>query len=968
MWEITGTLVVMAEVKIPLRKLPEEDHPKLVHEVYKTLVSPKESALGKDFGKKAVGEVDTYFAGQIVVLKETEANHFTLSCMKEVILAFGLGDVMFIGAVEGCISRVIFVARSQNFGRVAVVLQMETPEDAVKVREKIGHNKNQCKSESQEKSSSTSSNQSVIMKLTNLLSPPSKPETTPPKDSQQVGYYEVVESSDEDNWYEPTLDRDTVQTPVTAKISTTSVPDIQAQIEAEINYILTTEDTYVKLLNTLEERRKDLAANSDTPKFVIKWLSQLFRQVKSLETTHESLLQSLVEAKYDITKFSEAFVIHEKQFRFYVYYIENIPTVERILNSEDCSPYFKEKMPELREKLRQPRLRLNHYVLMLESLYKKVDSQNQTALQKAIDMCKSYLKEADQALFLSTIKNCPSSMQKSTWGNLIHMSELQLVSSPDLPRKYFTLVLFEKKLLLARGDRDDLEFVRCFPLDEIILNTNIRGLIFSFAVNNGEGNLANKIYAFKAKNVKAQHEWVVKLKEAINTVKITLVRSNTRVSFGASTASKLRRKLATPRIKITNPTENDSESDDDVCASKQYWINRRKNKYKKFSSNRELKTFHTKISGSLSDGEETSNIRHGMAPLTVWSFFQKFEVVYKLLRRDSGESSKSTDFGWVSDEKNYGPNMNVVELNYIEGLREQLGRLLDPNVAKPPKQIQKDLRRIYQLHIEKIKPAFDEVEAMELETEFLRTITRHGEDISSVYCDFLINRCTYHDEILDMCLEDKCIKPIDHFLKYCTNVILMQEDRGFDDALINTAAEVLHHTITAANNYLMAECINNVPFALSTCEPILLVSKMKVKIDNRSKNECQVVLVKDQLFILEIVPPLYNYICTLRLDSVSLGPMTNRFQFELELSVSSAVRRTYSFRAQNEQIVLQWTNEIRRILFSQAENLKKSVQQRLDEAPTLQVGVHNLHLDVARSPSMPKKNSFFHVDLKETNL
>ena len=84
--------------------------------------------------------------------------------------------------------------------------------------------------------------------------------------------------------------------------------------------------------------------------------------------------------------------------------------MDQWVQHREYSSFLKEQKPGLIDKLRQPRLRLNHYVLMVESLQKKVTETEKSHLQEVIDLCKSYLTQADKALLLGSIKGCPFSL------------------------------------------------------------------------------------------------------------------------------------------------------------------------------------------------------------------------------------------------------------------------------------------------------------------------------------------------------------------------------------------------------------------------------------------------------------------------------------------------------------------------------------------------------------------------------
>ena len=782
-------------------------------------------------------------------------------------------------------------------------------------------------------------------------------------------FYEVSSlSSAESNWDEAdSINESIPDISISKPDETLPKPTLKDLIEAEINYILETEDKYSKMLLSLEKDREDLATIS--PPFFRKWLSQLFRQIKPLAIMHETLLTSLGSARCDIKKFCESFLDMKKQLYSYIYYIENIPTVDKLI--AEYSSFLKEQKPDLIDKLRQPRLRLNHYVLMLESLQKKVKEEEKSHLQSVIDLCKKYLTEADKALLLGTISGCPFHL--SECGRIVHKSDLKLIDSPDLPRNMHHVVLLQRKMLLLSGNMDKYRFVQSIQVDDMSLKSTARGLYFSILINKNEKGFAPK-YIFKAKNIKLQQTWLKKLKETINEVRTSFIRNVNQASFGRS-GRKLRKLFSIPKPIKTSFVSDPENSDSDEASKKQYWLDRRKlkKKYATFSV-KETAGPKRRQNAGLSDEDEKSNrIDNDMAPLTVWNFFEILEYIYKYLRDDKmlHKNAIANISSSTLDDENKCRVINISERKYVDYLEKTSESFQDEATPKPPKEIRADIRRLFEFHSKEILPAYDDCD--DITEQFLESLTSHGEEFAVLYSEYLIDRCTYHYEISEMNLTDPYTNPMNHFILYCQCILsLRYEEHGqtFSKDLINTAAKILHDTITNANNYLLAESINNVPFALSQCEPILQVGRLKMRCDGKSRQEYQVVLVKDQLIILEQRPPLYNYCCSLRLESVCLGPSADPYHFQLEYQASAFVKKVYSFWASRKDLCDAWKEEIRELLILQALILKNKIQQRLEVAPTLNVGqatcLQNHTVDISKSPNIQKKAT--QIDLLQTDL
>ena len=782
-------------------------------------------------------------------------------------------------------------------------------------------------------------------------------------DKRQSQFYE--DSSPEEETWEDVDNGDYVNESafkVEKPAPTAKAPiDPKQLIEMEINYILETEHKYVEVLQSMEKDREDLSETA--PPFFRKWLSQLFRQVKALSSIHETLLINLGASKYDIVKFSEAFMLLKSHFTAYVYYIENIPTVDKIV--AEYSSFLREQKPDLVDKLRQPRLRLNHYVLMVESLQKKVSETEKSHLQEVIAFCKNYLSQADKALLLGSIKGCPFSLYDC--GEFKYRSDLKVTYSPDLPNKMYHLVLLERKLIIVRGSVDNFQYVHSIPVDEISLKHNSRGVYFSVIVNHSDKGYSHT-YQFKTKNIKTQQLWISKLNEAIEALRASLVRTQGRTSFGRS-GRKLRQSFASARKYIPkirgNPSQSfysdDSDSGEDQA---QYWKSRRKaiRKYSSLSAKTPVRVTKQR-STAASDSEDIYYAyTHGMAPLTVWNFHQEIELLYRILR----DPSSYQEYPIVLIERKECSVIDVSEKKYVSNLNRQLGEFLRDDIVKPPKDIRRNLKRLYAFHSTTLANHYENCShTYDFETAFLQSLTTHGEEFAVLYSEYLSDRCDLQDKMLEMDLNDQYILPIKQFMLYCHCVILLSLDKHMDESLTTTAATVLHDTITAANNHLLAGYINNVPFALSQCQPILLVGRLKMRSDARHRQEYQVILVKDQVIILEILPPLYNFFCSLRLDNVSLGPSIDSFHFQLESKTANQVRKVFSFTAQRKEIRDRWVSEITMILEEQAKKLKEARSMRSEMAPNIDLSPSScglqtppLHtIDLSRSPNLSKKIS-----------
>ena len=736
-------------------------------------------------------------------------------------------------------------------------------------------------------------------------------------------------------------------------------------IEAEIKYLLESEEKYTNALLSLVEDRNHLTDTA--PPFLKKWLSMVFRQVKPLATMHEDILSEMKSADMNIETICNIFLERKKSLHTYVYYIENIPTVDRVISENIC--YIKEHIPALVEKLRQPRMRLNHYVLIFESLQKRVDDDKKAKLQEIIEFCKTYLSQADRALLLGNIKGCPFRISDS--GKVIHRSDIKLTKSPNIPSGLVHLVLMEQKILFLRVN--DFDFIHSISTDDIDVKEHPRGLFFSILINKND-MLNQSIYYFKTRSIKAQQLWLTKLKVTIDAIQLTLVRNLGRASFGKSGRRSriFIKKNSDQHVTRSRSTVSDhAESASDDEAATNTWRMKRLARRRKPSNAKDNEKYRGNMILTSKDELIASDSVSSMASLTIWNCFPRIEPIYKALTDANLNDTKLMD---TIDAWSTTSSFMDLELQYIATINKQLGKFLDEEVVKPPKVIKQALRRLYAFHNNEFYPKLlDYDNNSPFDEHFLKTLVELGENFAVIYSEYMIDRCTYNEEMKELNLCDNYLSPVSHFIQISRFVVQLKKKSTSPPKVIETAVEVLRDTITNTNNFLLAESINNVPFALSQCEPILQSDSLKIKYENKGKKEYHVLLLKDQVIVLERMAHLYNYHSCLRLDSISVGPSSDRCHFQLEYWASPSVKKIVSFWALRTGIRDKWVVEIRRLLDQQRQKLRESLMKRMESPPSvpvqnsegLTVPLHTISL--SKSPGAHKKLSRLTLQL-ETDL
>lgn len=279
--------------------------------------------------------------------------------------------------------------------------------------------------------------------------------------------------------------------------------------EAEIKHLIQSETSFVDSLKNLVDFRLALY---DMPNVVKKKHSdQMFMYVEELYLFHKKLLDLLRSCENNIENICSIFRKNSDNFRYHVYYISNIPHVDKIYNN--YYDIFKQTNSSLGEDLRKPRMRLNYYILTFDNLKKRY-SEEFPVICQIIDVLRTYLKEADTRLITDSVNLCPFNLMNH--GHVSMSGELSLKKGEGLNRRRYQVLLLSDLLVLAKGTLTSSEYVTSFHLRDIELVHELRGVLIYLNV---KLNKKSMFLIFKTKTIKLQQKWIEKLRTNINIVK-----------------------------------------------------------------------------------------------------------------------------------------------------------------------------------------------------------------------------------------------------------------------------------------------------------------------------------------------------------------------------------------------------------------------------------------------------------------
>lgn len=744
-------------------------------------------------------------------------------------------------------------------------------------------------------------------------------------DSKSTGeYYENMgfDANVQERLYD-TNDSDAV-----SRTSDSSTESNASIIEAEVRFFVETDADFLKSLQSLEEDREHLE-DAETPQFIRENLILLFMQIKALIKLHRELHAEFERSSHDLQWLSEVIIKHEKDYENYVYFMENIPTVDRILNTH--KDYFKTHMPELPEKLRKPRMRLHYYVLTLETLHKKCTiSEEKTALQRAINVLKVPLKKADSKLFLGAVTGSPFDL--SNYGNVIRHSDLKLRRGGDLQRRVYHVLALKTLILLTISDGRNYRYITSFRMDEVRLGKQERGVLFFLEVRNGpRGQIVH--YTFKAKNINMQQLWINDLKEILkeksqpSTPRNSFVEGDSELRLSGR-RSKARRRQSSDRMNrsVSEMIVSDSDivDDENVRAGGEgsaTWSGRRTAiKYSSASGRNQPARQH---SGYASDSESSSTRWRNVdaaPPLAVWAIYPELEDLYKRKTSpDETQDSHQALMRTLVDE----------ERKYIQMTNKKLGSFLDQESRKPPLCLFTHLRHLYAFHSDIFLPLLDKAASSGKKEEVAQCFIDCSDKLKELYSNYLADLIRFDDQIRDM-TDTNYSFPEKYIASSMKCLGRLQTKDEPERSILKAALSMLRECVADANTILLTESVCGAPFDLDECGPLLLEGHARVRATGQViRQDLHIVLLDTMILLLEYRSNCYHYMDAIRMDTVGLGPAPDEYSFQLEVRTAANKTRTYTFRMPTRGAKKQWLDEITGLLKLQVERLKAKQKRRL---------------------------------------
>lgn len=718
-----------------------------------------------------------------------------------------------------------------------------------------------------------------------------------------------------------------------SRSSNSSLESSLSMIEAELKFFFDTDSDFLKCLQSLADDRERLSKD-ETPQFIRENLTLLFAQVKVLTLLHTKLHSEFETCCNDLQKLSETIVRHQAEYEYYVYFMENIPTVDRILQTH--KDYFREHVPDMPEKLRKPRMRLHYYVLTLETLHKRSSyTDDKNALQNAIGILKKVLKKADSKLFLGAVEGAPFDL--SNFGTLIRHSDLALRRGPgDLPRRVYHVLMLKDLLLLTSRNGMNYRYVTSFRMDQVGLGKYERGILFNLEVRNGPRGQSVH-YTFKAKNINMQQLWIKDLEAHVKEKVVTTTPRNSIIEsdFDTRLSNKSRGRQGqmvnmkgTDRS-VSQESQGDLEVVEETRAGRtdnnSTWTGsgRRSALKKTSTSSSRSRPVVRQQSGYTSDGEGGMTkwkFSDRLPNLTLWSHFPYLKVLCEQQTQPSGV--EGTPRALIH-------SLLVEETKYINDLVKTLGLKLEEDVPQPPTCLVSQVRHLYEFHTEVFQPLLQKSATSGDKVEVAQCFVDCSDALKPQYSRYLADLSQLYNELLENNLLNHYKLPVEQLKQYIVTLSVLQREDEEVLPSLQMALSTLRECITTANTILMTEMIEGAPFPLEEQGPVLYEGPAKVRWTGFPiRQDFHVVLLETMILLLESHPPAYRYVDALRMDTVGLGPPSDGYSFMLEVRTAATKMQTYVFKTPSQSAKKDWITEITRVLTLQVNRLKEKQKRR----------------------------------------
>nr|XP_053656156.1 uncharacterized protein LOC128704970 [Cherax quadricarinatus] len=272
------------------------------------------------------------------------------------------------------------------------------------------------------------------------------------------------------------------------------------------SYLLANDNEYLNCLHDMLSNYNMMC--SVTPPHIRQHLDVFFLHMETLYQFQIALHGLIKATGGNAAELSQVFT--NDQFQLYSRCM--IMTPNALRDFSRYSAYFEEHFPHLKRNLLKPSMRINFYVMMLDTFKNGASEKEKVDLESARDYLNQLKREANTIMTVATVVNSPLDLRLG--GEVLQLGELLCLGGGSLQKKKYNIILFEHLLVITSSKMDYFKYKTHYRAErlEAVESAGDQELVLH-AFTEGQHQLVTM--RFKAKSTFLRDEWVKGLHKII---------------------------------------------------------------------------------------------------------------------------------------------------------------------------------------------------------------------------------------------------------------------------------------------------------------------------------------------------------------------------------------------------------------------------------------------------------------------
>ncbi|XP_042233351.1 uncharacterized protein LOC121873714 [Homarus americanus] len=246
----------------------------------------------------------------------------------------------------------------------------------------------------------------------------------------------------------------------------------------------------------------------ETPSHIRQHFDVFFKQMEVIYQFQIVLHAELRDTKGDLTKLAKVF--KDEQFQAYSRYMTMTPNVQK--DFQRHASYFSEHFPDLKRNILKPSLRINFYVMLLDSFRKQASEKEKSDLNSAIEFLNQLKRKANTLMTIANVTSSPVDLRLG--GDVLKIGDLFCLSGGCLQKRKYYIILFENLLVITSSKMEFFKYkihYRAERLEQVEAAGETEVLLQVLT----EEQSHRVTMRFKAKNSSLRDQWVSELQKIV---------------------------------------------------------------------------------------------------------------------------------------------------------------------------------------------------------------------------------------------------------------------------------------------------------------------------------------------------------------------------------------------------------------------------------------------------------------------